>query len=78
MRSESLLFVPVCLFFLGGSVMSQAPGGCPTPATGPDVIVGHLGAIGNYGGLNGTAAYAIGTMAMFWLMQRLSTMVYPV
>ncbi|HEY3242927.1 MAG TPA: hypothetical protein VGM03_06195, partial [Phycisphaerae bacterium] len=34
---------------------------CPNPTTGPDVIVGALSDIGNYGQVNGIYAYSVGT-----------------
>jgi len=41
---------------LGGST-----GGCANPATGPDVIVGDLNGVQNYGQVGGMYAYSIGT-----------------
>ncbi len=38
---------------------AQTP--CATPATGPDVIVGDLPSVGNYGGVSGIGGYSIGT-----------------
>ncbi len=42
-------------------VSAALPSPCDTPATGPDVIVGSLNGISNWGGVGSKSAYSIGT-----------------
>ncbi len=59
MKRTRLLTSLLSLALGAGAVSAQ--GDCSNPAFGPDVIVGSVSGISNYGGVSGVGGYALGT-----------------
>jgi len=55
------LFTLAAVGLTAAGLTAPAAAQCPNPVSGPDVIVGSLNGISNYGAVGGMAAYSLGT-----------------